>query len=93
MPKRKPGVVRIVYRGDVDEYIIPAPSGAVYTFLRNVPVEVSAVDAPFFLVEPKRSLYFVEPVEPEPVIALPEPAVGSFEVAPEPETVEPVESP
>lgn len=90
MPRRKHGVVRIVYRGNADEYIIPAPSGKTYDFVRGVPVEVLEADAPFFLTEPARSLDYEEPVEPEPVVELPETAQGAFEVAPEPETEEPV---
>jgi hypothetical protein len=89
MAKRKQSV-RIVYRGQADTYKIPGPSGAVYTFDRGVPVEVSVEDAPFFVEYPAQALEFQEPEEPAPVTELPPTERSSFEVAPEVEVAEPV---
>lgn len=89
MAKRKQSV-RIVYCGQANTYIIPGPSGALYTFDRGVPVEVSAEDAPFFLEHPVQAPAFSEPEEPAPVTELPATERFSFEVAPEVEVAEPI---
>lgn len=83
--------VQVTYRGQIDRWIIPGPSGRIYEFAPGQVVEVAAEDASFFLEDAVRGLDFQAVVseppaetplwEDSPKVEIAEPAIAEEAVS------------